>query len=201
MRAGDPNRSHLVLPCWRGLLLSIAALLSLGCTGAGEADDKSADASAEISPLTLAEKFVDAFYAWDAGALAALIVPGEDLDRVLYYQGWAQAANYQVLTRRPCSIAADESIQCAITVSDDFGQALGYTATDTFTLTVRAGRIHSAVFAGDDPPVFEAVFAWLAENRPEVLAGPCLDMFEGGTTPGDCARAVARAARDYAELN
>ena len=148
-------------------------------------------------PNELAEKFLDAFYSWDPQRITAIVEPGDDADRVLYYQGWAQAANYQVQTRRPCKTLNDNDAECAVTVTDDFGKALGYTATDTFTITVAGDRISAVSFEGDDPPVFQAVFAWIAEQRPEILTGPCEDMFDGGTTPDECAKAVAQAARDY----
>ena len=172
-------------------VLFVSVALGSGCQ----------ESEAENEPERLAEQFIDAFYRWDPVALSALVVPGKDLDRVLYYQAWAQAANYEVLTRRPCTSTAAGTFQCAITVTDDFGQALGYTATDTFTLAVADGRIAAVSFEGDDPPVFEAVFTWMSETRPEVFAGPCLNMFDGGETPGACAQAVAEAARAYAALN
>ena len=157
-------------------------------------------------PVRVAEAFIDAFYTWDSAALTALMEPGEDRARVLYYQGWAEAANYRVQERRPCERVESDgdsgsspAVRCAITVTDDFGQALGYTATDTFSLSIANGKVTAASFAGDDPPIFESVFAWLTETRPEVFAGPCRDMFEGGDTPGDCARAIAQAAREYAQ--
>ncbi len=143
------------------------------------------------------EQFVDAFYAWEQKTLASLMTPGVAADRVLYYQGWAEAANYAVLNRRPCEMQGD-LVVCAITVTDDFGQALGYTATDTFSLTITDGMVVDADFEGDDPPVFGALFEWLMDTRPEVFAGPCRDMFEGGLTPGACAQAVAQGARDFA---
>ena len=193
LRNGPNEVAH---PVARLVVLIVAALLTAGCS-----DDRSAH-----EPGAVAEQFIDAFYAWDEEGVSALVAPGEDLDRVLYYQGWARGANYEVLERRPCAstdgsdVTTAESIQCAITVSDDFGQALGYRATDTFSLTMADGKIVAVSFAGDDPPVFEAVFAWMAEARPEVFTGPCLNMFEGGTTPQACSRAVADAARAYAEL-
>ena len=163
-------------------------LAAAACSGPQSHDDA----------LATAEAFVDAFYAWDGDRLSRLLTPGVDADRVLYYQGWAEAAHYEVLERRPCEAGDAGEVVCAVTVTDDFGQALGYTATDTFTMTLGNGRVTAVTFAGDDPPVFEAVFEWLAESRPEVFTGPCMDMFEGGRTPDDCARAVARGARDYA---
>ena len=169
------------------LALSFAVFMAAGC-GVG---------SERSEAIATAEAFIDAFYSWDSARLATLMTPGSDADNALYYQGWAEAAHYVVQERRPCVENDEQQIVCAITVTDDFGAALGYTATDTFTMLVRDGTITEVSFVGDDPPVFEEVFEWLSDTRPEVFSGPCRDMFNGGTTPDDCARAIARGARDF----
>jgi len=170
---------------WRRLSVPVVAALLTGCSGAD-------------ARLAIAEAFVDAFYDWDRERLASLMVPGADADRVLYYQGWAQAAHYQVHERRPCR-PAESHVVCAITVTDDFGSVLGYMATDTFTLSVDGSLVRAVTFEGDDPPIFDELFEWLAQTRPETFSGPCLNMFEGGITPGACAQAVAQGARDFME--
>jgi len=101
-----------------------------------------------------------------------------------------------VKTRRPCEVEANE-IVCAITVTDDFGSAMGYEATDTFRITLAENTISAVTFSGDDPPILQELFRWISEKHPDILAGPCLNMFAGGETPGDCARAVATAARVF----
>lgn len=176
-------RSFLVLP--------FVAIMAMGC-GAG---------SERSEAVATAEAFIDAFYSWDSARLASLMTPGDDADNVVYYQGWAEAAHYVVQERRPCVENDEGEIVCAITVTDDFGSALGYTATDTFMMIVRDGTITEVSFTGDDPPIFEEVFEWLSTTKPEVFSGPCRDMFNGGTTPGDCARAVAQGARDFMAFN
>jgi len=144
----------------------------------------------------IAEEFISAFYTWDAAKLKNLMTEDADTVAILYYQGWAEAANYRVKVRRPCKVEAGEVV-CAITVTDDFGSAMGYEATDTFRMTLAEDKISSVTFSGDDPPVFQELFEWIGEKRPDILTGPCLDMFAGGETPGDCARAVAKAARAF----
>ena len=146
----------------------------------------------------IAERFVSAFYSWDATKLKSLMTEAADTVAILYYQRWAEAANYKVKTRRPCKVEAEEVV-CAITVTDDFGTAMGYVATDTFRMTLAQNRISAVTFSGDDPPVFQELFQWITQNHPEVLAGPCLNMFAGGETPKDCARAVAKAARAFVD--
>jgi len=168
------------------LSLTMVALCGTGC------------GDSRPDPMTVAESFIDAFYAFDGRRLAALMVAGPDADGALYYQGWAEAAHYRIQERHPCHTLEDGRVVCAVTVTDDFGQTLGYTATDTFTLSIGDGVVTGVAFVGDDPPVFEELFKWLATTRPEVFSGPCRDMFDGGTTPGACARAIAQGARDFA---
>ena len=144
----------------------------------------------------VAEDFISAFYSWDATKLKNLMTENADGVAILYYQRWAEAANYKVKTRRPCKLEAKE-IVCAITVIDDFGSAMDYEATDTFRMVLTENKISAVTFSGDDPPIFQELFRWIMQKQPDILAGHCLNMFAGGNTPGDCARAVARAAREF----
>ena len=172
-------------------------LLCILVAGEGFAEDVSADygATDSHSALVQAEAMLDAFYAWNADALAAAVEPTAEATRLLYYQAWAEAAHYTITRRQPCVHVDQGAIECRVTVTDDFGQALGYVATDTFRLMPGPLRVASVTFAGDDPPIFEELFAWIRQHRPEEMSGPCKDLFDGGTTPADCARAVAASAR------
>lgn len=152
--------------------------------------------AAASSDLDVGERFVDAFYSYDTTRLAETMDAGAEGERMLYYQGWALAANYQIKTRRPC-VFEEKFVVCRITVTDDFGQALGYVATDTFTLNVVGELVIGASSEGDDPPVFGELFEWISKTKPQIMEGPCKAMFDGGKTPGDCAQAVAQAARDF----
>ena len=67
-------------------------------------------------------------------------------------------------------------------------------------MTIQENKVSAISFEGDDPPVFEALFEWIAKNQPQVLSGPCKDLFEGGKTPGACARAVVVAAKEFVDL-
>lgn len=183
--------------------LARVALLSatLGVCAALTACTDSRTPSPDPAALVRAEAILDRFYAWDAAGLAALVGDAEGASALLYYQGWAEAAHYRVLERRPCRGASATRVVCAVTVSDDFGQALGYTATDTFIFDVGTADVgYTRIdFEGDDPLVFTALFAWIAWDRAEILDEECAAMFETGTTPGECARAVAEAARTFAD--
>ena len=172
-----------------------ACLLSVFVMGCSSNGDDQPDASIDV-----ADKFLDAFYQFDQASLTEHLEPGSDADRVLYYQAWAEAAHYKVKHRSACTRNEDGAIVCAITVTDDFGKTMGYEATDTFTMKVQIDKIVAVSFKGDDPPIFEELFAWIAANQPEVLEGPCKDLFNGGTTPAACSRAVVEAARTFIKL-
>lgn len=148
--------------------------------------------------LAVAERFIDAFYSWSPNELSATLNRATaDANRALYYQAWAEAGGYEVQTRRPCAAGATGTIDCAITVTDNIGEALGYVATDTFHLVFVDHNLVGVSFTSDDPPVLQELFGWLEVKRPEVLAGPCKDLFAGGTTPAACVRAVVQGAKDF----
>lgn len=181
--------------CWLTRFLGVLVLVVLVGVLPVRAETNS------IDPRDVAARFLDAFYAWDAKALDALLSHNAEGDDVRYYQGWAQGAQYEVVSRPPCDVLESGNslalVTCSVTVNDDFGRALGYRATDTFRLTIANERVLAASFAGDDPPIFAEMFDWIQRQRPDVLSGPCHLMFAGGPTPGACAEAVARAAQDY----
>lgn len=151
---------------------------------------------ADEPDLAVAEKFITTFYSRDLTALKSMMSPDADSTAIIYYQGWAEGADYAVKIRRPCE-QVERQIVCAITVTDDFGRAMGYEATDTFRMNIDNGMISAITFSGDDPPVFMELQEWIAAERPEVMTGPCLDLFAGGTTPHACAAAVAKTAVEF----
>lgn len=152
---------------------------------------------ADPALLARSEVILDAFYAWDAAALTSGLGSAEGTDVMFYYQGWAEAAHYEVRERQPCLAATESRITCAVTVNDDFGTTLGYTATDTFTFEFDGGALSTVDFEGDDPAIFTAMLAWMWLDRDEVFDNECVGMFAWGPAPGDCARAVVAAAEAF----
>ena len=65
------------------------------------------DAPAALAPeVALAETFIDAFYAFDRKAMAALVKDAGDAgNRILWYQGWAEGGNYAIVKRGACESA------------------------------------------------------------------------------------------------
>lgn len=149
-----------------------------------------------VTEVQVAEAFISSFYSFDASKMQEHFLPDTDVVAIFYYQQWAKAANYQVKIRRECFVDRGEVV-CAVTVTDDFGAAMGYEATDTFRMKVVGEKISAVAFSGDDPPIFNELQQWISQNQPLILSGPCFNMFAGGETPGDCARAIAKAARQF----
>ena len=155
--------------------------------------------SANDKALQIAERFITSFYSWDQNALNALLTEDGDHQSIIYYQGWAEGGNYSIKTRRPCVMNKD-AVSCSITVTDDFGLALGYIATDTFILKISNGQVTEVTFTADDPPIFDKLLNWIRNERDHILTGPCLDMFAGGLTPKICAKTVAKSAEEFMRI-
>jgi hypothetical protein len=53
--------------------------------------------------ISVAEAFIDAFYSFDPDPLLAAMTSAEEsIASIVFYQGWAEGGNYQVVTRKPC---------------------------------------------------------------------------------------------------
>ena len=205
----------------RGFLVVLAAALAVmaaGCVGT-DVDDVAATASAETSTspteasspgtddqtsadeadtaalVASAEALIEEFYSYDREALEAALGSSPSAAFVLYYQGWAEGANYGIVQRMPCEAASVRLVTCSITVEDDLVKALGIErdTTDTFSIEVDAdGSIGVVSLGSDDLPEYREALEAVLEDNPD-LFGPgaaCEGFYDGGPTPGDCARAV-----------
>ena len=116
--------------------------------------------------------------------------------RQLYYQKWAAAAHYAIDERRACTQPTPNRVECAVTVTDDFGEALGYCATDTFAFEFEGAQLRRVSFVGDDPIVFWALLAWMAWDRGDVFEEECAGIFaEGETSRSDAILVPTRPGR------
>jgi hypothetical protein len=147
-----------------------------------------------------AESFIDAFYSFDSVALNGFLNDAdESATKILYYQGWAEGGNYIVLDRKACEPESAQLIRCSIKVQDDPVVELktGFNVTDTFHLTFDGSAIASIETSSNDQPIYYEARKWVEENMPDVMTGPCLDRSNGGTTPGDCARAMTQGYKQF----
>ena len=181
----------------RFLLGSVVTALSLAaCSGSVETS-----AQPDIDEtLSSAEAFVDAFYSFNPVRLEAVLSTAEaSAPRIVFYQGWAEGGNYEVINRMPCIVKSMEVISCSITVKDDLIGALGidFNVTDTFEVSFSDGEIVSVQTSSDDPQAYYDAENWVQENRQELIGEPCRGFFDGGPTPQECVRAMVRG---YAEF-
>lgn len=121
-------------------VVSTVAVFALFACGDAEETGKQHGAEADLS---VAEVFVDAFYSFEPTRLeAALSHASESVPSIIFYQGWAEGGNYEVVNRMPCTSANPGRVTCSITVKDDLIGALGidFNVTDTFDLSYCRGR-------------------------------------------------------------
>ena len=150
--------------------------------------------------VATAESFVDAFYSYDPGMLRATLTSAEDsAASILFYQGWAEGGNYEVVKRMPCRLGIAQMISCSITVKDDLIGALGidFNVTDTFHLTFSSGQIVSVTTSSNDPQEFYDAEDWVDNNRPELVDEPCKQSRDRPSTPGDCVRGYVRGYFEF----
>ncbi len=176
-----------------------AMIISLSLIACGKSADSGDQQPADGLVIT-AESFVDAFYSFDPDALQAALSTAEDsIPSILFYQGWAEGGNYEVMERTPCNVENEGTISCSITVKDDLIGALGidFNVTDTFHLIFSDGQIVSVTNSSNDPQAYYDAQEWVEDNRPELIEEPCKGFFNGGLTPGDCVRAMVRGYSEF----
>lgn len=218
-RQGKENGCHVMRhPATHSAATLSVILICTLCTmtGCSESTDNAPEAEVATSPggdaaaagapeiterLAIAEAMIDAFYSFDPDRLAPLLAgAGEAATRLLYYQGWAEGGNYRIVERGACVAATPTQVRCPVTVEDDPVMALGtdFKVTDTFTITFDGTTISGVETSSNDQPIYYLARDWVRENMPEVMEGPCQGFFEGGPTPGDCARAMTAGYRAFA---
>jgi len=151
--------------------------------------------------LAESESFIDAFYSFDPVQLEPFFTNAQESSPdITYYQGWAEGGNYKILNRTPCIAVESNKVECSITVEDDPVLALGieFKVTDTFHISFESGRISAIETSSDDQPIYYAASDWVRANLPDLIGVPCLGFFNGGPTPGDCARAMAQGYAQFA---
>jgi hypothetical protein len=162
-----------------------------------------AAAGDEPPRLSLAERFVDAFYAFEPGPLTAMLgKAGESQQDMLFYQGWAEGGNYTVMERAPCTEVEEGAVSCSITVQDDLVLALGidFNVTDTFTISFAGQNIASVETSSNDPQLYHNARAWVWENRADLVESSCRGTDLAAPDPGQCAQGMLQGYREYARL-
>jgi len=177
-------------------VILISLLFVSGCK-----DSPHSDAEVDVEKnIAAANEFIDAFYSFNSGELeSALEYAKESKPSILYYQGWAEGGNYEIIDRHPCVARNDSLVICPVTVKDDLIGALeiDFNVTDTFHVTVKKERILSVTTSSNDPPLYHEARDWVRQNRPRLIEEPCRGIWEGGPTPGECVRAMVKGYTEF----
>ena len=174
--------------------------LSIAVTACSHAEDGGSTQPADRG-IDVGEAFIDAFYSFERGRLEPILAAArESAPEIFFYQGWAEGGNYEIVRRAPCKRLRPEAVSCSITVKDDLIGALGiqFNVTDTFVLTLVDETIVAIETSSDDPPEYELAEQWVRRQRPDLIDEPCQGFFDGGPTPGACARAMVQGYAEYA---
>ena len=184
----------------RLLRLAVVSAALFTVASCDDSENTTADSN-HAANLSAAEAFIDAFYSFDRSSLESFLSSAEEsIPSIAYYQGWAAGGNYLIVNRRPCEEKESNVVRCAITVEDDPMLALGidFKVTDTFEVSFENGEIRSVETSSDDMQVYYDAAEWVKRELPELVDIPCQGFFDGGPTPGDCARAMAEGYRRFA---
>jgi hypothetical protein len=152
--------------------------------------------------LKIANEFIDAFYSFDKDSLQSILSMAEETRQgILYYQGWAECGNYEIIDRHKCIVKNDSLILCPVTVKDDLIGALQIDlyVTDTFHLTIVNQHIHSVNTSSNDPVEYYRAKEWVTQNRPELIEIPCEGIWEDGTTPCECVQAMVKGYSEFVD--
>ena len=211
-------RAKWVIPSLVGAVVIIAAIGLVGALSGGDSPvresvepvaDQPAPTTATPStvatttpstlvpePAGIGDQTVAAFFSFDSAALADLPWwTGADTSHVLDAQSWAEGANYEIEASSCVSERAGLEV-CEVTVSHDFGRALGYESDVTFIVRSVDGEITEANFREPDP-VLHDLFRWAEAAHPEQF-GPDGTNCRDDAGSAECAAAYAVVAEEYA---
>jgi hypothetical protein len=180
-------------------LLKVTVLVA-GLQGCNLTDNSISPVDTEVL-LPVAESLIDDFYSFDSVRLEEALANAEDSkESLLYYQGWAEGGNYEIVERKNCAVKSSNVVSCPITVKDDpmLALAVDFFVTDTFEIGFEDGMVTSVKTSSNDLPIYYEARDWVFSNMPELIAEPCEGFFAGGPTPGDCASAMAAGYRLFA---
>ena len=173
------------------LCISIAFLI--GCK-------PTTDTSPRTTNIEIGKAFIDAFYSFDKGALQELLASAEGpQSEILYYQKWAECANYTIVDRTQFFETSDSVVVFPITVKDDLMGALeiDFNVTDTFHIVVKEGKIRSVKTSSNDLPVYYEAKEWVNKNRPDYVAKACEGIWAGGATPCECVQGMVKGFTEF----
>lgn len=153
--------------------------------------------------IALANKFVDAFYSFNQDSLKSVLALATDSQpEILYYQKWAECANYKVLDRTHYFERNDSTVVFPVTVKDDLMSALqiDFNVTDTFHISIQNSKIRSVKTSSNDLPEYYQAKEWVKNNRHDLVDKACEGIWNGGPTPCDCVLGMIKGFVEFTKL-
>lgn len=145
-------------------------------------------------------QFVNAFYSFNRDSLAALLSHAKSsYPEILYYQKWAECANYKILNRHVVIKKNDSTLLIPVTVKDDLMGSLeiNFNVTDTFHVTVRNEKIVAVTTSSNDVQTYWDAKEWVKQNRPAYIDKACEGVWQGGPTPCECVLGMMKGFREF----
>jgi len=152
--------------------------------------------------FAVGNKFIDAFYSFNRDSLQGMLASAKKSQpEILYYQKWAECANYKIVDRHYFE-KNDSLVIFPITVKDDLMGALAidFNVTDTFHISVHNGEIVSVKTSSNDIDVYYEAKEWVIKNRPELVEKACEGIWEGGPTPCECVKGMVKGFSEFVEI-
>ena len=180
-----------------GLTISILFLL-FSCNNNS---NKSIQLSQQTN-IDIGNKFIDAFYSFNKDSLQTILNDAkESQPEILYYQKWAECANYIVVNRAHYVEKNDSTIIFPITVKDDLMLALkiDFNVTDSFQISITNGKIRSVKTSSNDIDTYFQAKEWVNKNRPRLVKKACEGIWEGGPTPCECVLGMIKGFTEFTD--
>jgi hypothetical protein len=155
---------------------------------------------AHASNVDVGNRFIDVFYSFNRDSLRSILSTAKGSQpEILYYQKWAECANYKVIDRTHYFEKNDSTVILPVTVKDDLMGALAieFNVTDTFHITIRNKKIHSVTTSSNDLAEYYAAKEWVKKNRPNLVEKACEGIWQGGPTPCECVLGMIRGFREF----
>lgn len=153
--------------------------------------------------VAVGNKFIDAFYSFNRDSLQRILASAKKSQpEILYYQKWAECANYKIVDRTHYFEKNDSLVIFPITVKDDLMGALAidFNVTDTFHISIHNGEIVSVKTSSNDIDVYYEAKEWVNKNRPELVGKACEGIWEGGPTPCECVQGMIKGFSEFVEI-
>jgi hypothetical protein len=155
-----------------------------------------------VSNVAIANEVIDAFYSFNRDSLQLKLSSAKKSQpEILYYQKWAECANYQVVDRTRFFEKNDSMVIFPVTVKDDLMGALAidFNVTDTFHMYIKNEKILSVKTSSNDLDVYYEAKEWVNKNRPDLVEKACDGIWEGGPTPCECVLGMIKGFAEFTE--